>query len=54
MKDNHLKGVNILANTKDNNKKAKDHNARNAARNEQVDQNFKAGKHQYSKSTDHL
>ncbi|MEH6944751.1 DUF3941 domain-containing protein [Bacillus sp. JJ722] len=43
-----------MPNTKDNNKKAKDNNAINMKRNELVDKNFKAGKHQFSKKTDHI
>ena len=40
--------------TKDNDKKAVDHNARNAQKNEMELANRKAGKKQFSKKTDHL
>ncbi|MGN1401478.1 MAG: DUF3941 domain-containing protein [Bacillus sp. (in: firmicutes)] len=40
--------------TKDDDKKAKDHNAENMMKNRQTDANRKAGKHSYSKKTDHL
>ncbi|WP_268258253.1 hypothetical protein [Bacillus massiliigorillae] len=43
-----------MSHTKDNNKKAKDNNAINMKRNELVNKNFKAGKHQDSKSMNHL
>ncbi|MGN1384975.1 MAG: DUF3941 domain-containing protein [Bacillus sp. (in: firmicutes)] len=41
-------------NTKDTNKKAKDNNALNAEKNEHYLKNKQAGKHSYSKKTDHL
>ena len=40
--------------TKDDDKKAKDNNARNMKKNELAEKNRKAGKHQFSKKTDHL
>ena len=41
-------------NTKDNNKKAKDNNALNAEKNQHYKQYKQAGKHSFSKKTDHL
>lgn len=40
--------------TSDNDKKAKDNNAANMEKNMLREKNRKAGKHQYSKKTDHL
>ena len=42
-----------MSTTKDNNKKPKDNQARNAAKNSQFAENLSAGKHSYSKQTDH-
>lgn len=41
-------------NTSDNDKKARDNQARQEAKNIQREEERKAGKHQYSKKTDHL
>ena len=48
------KGVFIMPNTSDNDKKAKDNNALRHEKNMMREKNRKAGKHQYSKKTDHL
>lgn len=40
--------------TKDDDKRPRDNNAKNAKRNELWEKNRKAGKHAYSKKTDHL
>lgn len=40
--------------TKDNDKKKKDNNARNQMKNQEREKAEQAGKHQYSKKTDHL
>ncbi|WP_110929061.1 DUF3941 domain-containing protein [Bacillus massiliglaciei] len=42
-----------MSHTADNNKRPKDNQARNAQKNEQYQENLKAGKHSYSKKTDH-
>ena len=42
-----------MSTTKDNNKKPKDNQARNAEKNVQFSENLSAGKHSYSKQTDH-
>ncbi len=42
-----------MSTTKDNNKKPKDNQARNEAKNSQFVENLQAGKHSYSKQTDH-
>ncbi|MEH6947457.1 DUF3941 domain-containing protein [Bacillus sp. JJ634] len=42
-----------MSTTKDNNKKAKDNQAHNAEKNVQYTENLRAGKHSYSKQTDH-
>ncbi len=41
-------------NTSDNDKKARDHQARREGKNIQHEEERKAGKHQHSKKTDHL
>ncbi|MBP1915688.1 DUF3941 domain-containing protein [Lederbergia galactosidilytica] len=41
-------------NTSDNDKKARDNQATHEAKNEIREKNRKAGKHQFSKKTDHL
>lgn len=43
-----------MSKTSDNNKKAVDHNAINAQKNEQTNKNRQAGKKQFSKENDHL
>ncbi|WP_083991352.1 DUF3941 domain-containing protein [Alkalihalobacillus pseudalcaliphilus] len=43
-----------MSQTRDNNKKPKDHNAYNQLKNEQEKKNARAGKHNNSKKTDHL
>ncbi|MFK3959588.1 DUF3941 domain-containing protein [Guptibacillus hwajinpoensis] len=43
-----------MSSTKDNNKKAVDHNAKRMLKNKLKEENRKGGKHQYSKDTDHL
>lgn len=40
--------------TKDDDKKEKDHQAKNELRNIHKEKNREAGKHKYSKKTDHL
>jgi hypothetical protein len=42
-----------MSTTKDNNKKQRDNQARNAQKNVQYSENLQAGKHSYSKQTDH-
>ena len=42
-----------MSTTKDNNKKPKDNQARNEVKNNQFLENLRAGKHSYSKQTDH-
>ena len=42
-----------MSTTKDNNKNPKDNQARNAEKNVQYAENLEAGKHSYSKQTDH-
>ncbi|RID86210.1 DUF3941 domain-containing protein [Peribacillus asahii] len=42
-----------MSTTKDNNKKPRDNQAHNAAKNIQYQENLEAGKHSYSKQTDH-
>jgi len=49
-----VKGACKLSQTKDDDKKARDHNAINAQKNQLTEQNRKAGKKQFSKKTDHL
>jgi len=44
----------IMPHTSDNDKKAQDHNALRHEKNMLAEKNRKAGKHQYSKKTDHL
>ncbi|MFB9762627.1 MULTISPECIES: DUF3941 domain-containing protein [Bacillaceae] len=39
--------------TSDNDKKAHDNNAKHMQKNMQVQENYQAGKHDYSKKTDH-
>lgn len=43
-----------MSHTKDDDKKKKDNQAINKMKNEQYTRNVEAGKHQYSKKTDHL
>ncbi|WP_270181601.1 DUF3941 domain-containing protein [Alkalihalobacillus sp. CinArs1] len=43
-----------MPNTTDNNKKPVDHNAKRMLKNDQKEINREKGKHQYSKSSDHL
>ncbi|MGD6817668.1 DUF3941 domain-containing protein [Metabacillus sp. 84] len=43
-----------MPHTSDNDKKAKDNNARHHEKNMMADKNRKAGKKQFSKKTDHL
>ncbi|WP_377889648.1 DUF3941 domain-containing protein [Alkalihalobacillus sp. R86527] len=43
-----------MSNTKDNNKKPVDHNAKRMLKNNQKEKNREQGKHDYSKSSDHL
>ena len=42
-----------MAHTTDNNKRPKDNQARNAQKNSEYQENKQAGKHSYSKKTDH-
>ncbi|MFJ7677321.1 DUF3941 domain-containing protein [Peribacillus sp. NPDC097197] len=42
-----------MSHTKDNNKRPEDNQARNAEKNMAYQENLKAGKHSYSKKTDH-
>lgn len=44
----------MMSHTSDNDKKAQDNNALRAEKNLQREKNRKAGKHSYSKKTDHL
>lgn len=48
-----MKGSFIMAKTTDNNKKPKDNQAINTERNITYQKNLEAGKHSYSKKTDH-
>ncbi|WP_349410218.1 DUF3941 domain-containing protein [Pseudalkalibacillus sp. SCS-8] len=43
-----------MSNTKDNDKKKRDNQARQEIKNEMQDANIKKGTRQYSKKTDHL
>ncbi|MGM9927244.1 MAG: DUF3941 domain-containing protein [Bacillus sp. (in: firmicutes)] len=43
-----------MSSTKDNDKKAVDHNAVNQQKNQLAEKNRQAGKKQFSKETDHL
>ncbi len=43
-----------MSHTKDDDKKARDHNALNAQKNELEKKNYQAGKKTFSKKTDHL
>ena len=43
-----------MPNTSDNDKKARDNNAKRAQKNEQEQKNIEQGKRAYSKKTDHL
>ena len=43
-----------MSHTKDDDKKARDHNALNAKKNELEKENYQAGKKTFSKKTDHL
>jgi len=48
------KGAEHMSRTSDNDKKARDNNARNHEKNMLHEKNRKAGKFKYSKKTDHL
>ena len=48
-----MKGSFIMSKTTDNNKKPKDNQAINTERNITYQKNLEAGKHSYSKKTDH-
>jgi hypothetical protein len=43
-----------MAKTSDNDKKAKDNNAKRQQKNEETLENARRGKHSYSEKTDHL
>lgn len=43
-----------MSNTTDNNKKPIDNNAKRMLKNDKKEKSREAGKHQYSKSSDHL
>ncbi|VEF48712.1 Uncharacterised protein [Bacillus freudenreichii] len=52
---NRGKGDHLMRyNTSDNDKKARDNQARREVKNIRREEELKAGKHQYSKKTDHL
>lgn len=54
LRRNNLKGDYHMSHTSDNDKKARDNNALRHEKNMIREKNRKAGKHQYSKKTDHL
>jgi hypothetical protein len=48
------RGGRAMAKTSDNDKKAKDNNAKRQQKNEETLENARRGKHSYSEKTDHL